>query len=51
MHSSALANQSEIQETCIEFVINNVSPQRNIVKINLNLKVVEIFRDCRDNIF
>ena len=30
---------------CIEFVINNVSPQVN-VKIKLNLKLEEICRDC-----
>ena len=32
-------------KTCIEFVINNVSPQCN-VKIILNSKVEEICRDC-----
>ena len=38
MYSTAWVNQIEIKETCIEFVINNVSAQGN-VKIKLNLKV------------
>ena len=41
MCSTAWVNQTEIKETCIEFVINNVSPQGNL-KIKLNLKVEEI---------
>ena len=36
------------RHVCIEFVINNISPQGN-VKITLNLKVEEIFRDCSAN--
>ena len=36
------------RHVCIEFVINNISPQGN-VKIKLNLKVEEIFRDCSAN--
>ena len=42
----AWANQFEIKGTCIGFVINNVSPQGNNVKLKLNLKVEEICRDC-----
>ena len=41
-------NQFEIKERCIEFVTKNVSPQGN-VKIKLNLKVVEICRNCSPN--
>ena len=41
MCSTAWMNQFEIKDTCIEFVINNVSPQGN-VKIKLNLKMKEI---------
>ena len=48
MYSTAWVNQSEIKETCIEFAINNVSPQCN-VKIILNLKVEEILRDYSPN--
>ena len=29
MYSTAWANQFEIKDTCIEFVVNNVSPQCN----------------------
>ena len=46
MYSIAWVNQFEIKDTCIEFAINNVSPQGNNVKIERNLKVVEICRDC-----
>ena len=35
-------NQFETKDTRIEFVINNVSPQGNNVKIKLNYKVEEI---------
>ena len=45
MYSTAWVNKLEITDTCIEFVINIVSPQGN-VKIKLNLKVEEICRDC-----
>ena len=45
MYSIAWVNQAEIKDTCIEFVINNVSPQGN-VKIKLNSEVEEICRDC-----
>ena len=38
-------SQLEIKDMCIEFVIDNVSPQGN-VKIKLNLKMEEICRDC-----
>ena len=48
MYSTASVNQFEIKETCIEFVINNVSAQGN-VKIKLNLKVEDICRDCSPN--
>ena len=41
-YSAAWVNQFEIEDTCIEFVINDVSPQGNNVKIKLNLKVKEI---------
>ena len=46
MFSTAWVNQCEIKDTCTEFVINNISPQSNDVKIKLNLKVEEICRDC-----
>ena len=49
MYSTAWANQFEIKDTCIEFVVNNVSPQCN-VKIILNLKLEEICRDCSPNL-
>ena len=43
MCSSAWVNQFEIKGTCIEFVINNVSPQGNVkIKSKLNLKIEEI---------
>ena len=32
-------NQFEIKDTCIEVVINNVSPQGNNMNIKQNLKV------------
>ena len=48
MYSTAWVNQFEIKDTCIEFVINNVSQQGN-VKIKLNLKMEEICRDCSPN--
>ena len=35
----ASVNQFEVKDKCIEFVINNVSLQSNIVKIKLNLKI------------
>ena len=34
-----IGNQFEIKDTCIEFMINNVSPRGN-VKIKFNLKVI-----------
>ena len=48
MYSTAWVNQFEIKDMCIEFVINNASPQGN-VKIKLNLNVEEICRDCSPN--
>ena len=48
MYLTAWGNQFEITDTCIEFVINNVSPQGN-VKIKLNFKVEEICRVTRPN--
>ena len=48
MHSTAWVKQFESKDTCVEFVINNVSTQSN-VKITLNLKVEEISRDCSLN--
>ena len=42
-------NQFEIKDTCIEFVIDNVSLQGNNVKIKLNLKVEQIGRDSSPN--
>ena len=49
MYSTAWVNQFGIKDTCIEFVINNVSAQGNNVKIKLNLKVKEICRDFSPN--
>ena len=46
MYSSAWVDQFEIKDTCIEFLINNVSPQGNNVKIKMNLKLEKIFRHC-----
>ena len=40
----------EIKDICIEFAINNVSPQFN-VKITLNLKMEETCRDSGPNFF
>ena len=51
MYSTAGVNQLKIKDMCIEFVINNVSPQGNNVKIRLNLKVEEIYRDCSPSYF
>ena len=48
MYSAAWVNQFIIKDTCIESVINNVSPQGN-VKIKLNLKVEEICKNCSPN--
>ena len=42
-------NQFEIKDKRIEFVINNVSPQGNNMKIKLNLKMEEICRHCGPN--
>ena len=43
-------DQLEIKDTCIEFVINNVSVQgNNYVRIKLNMKVEKICRDCSSN--
>ena len=47
MYSTPWMNQPEIKDTCFEFVINNVSPQGNNVKIKLILKVEKTYRDCR----
>ena len=38
MHSAAWVNQFEIKDTCIEFVINNVSPQGNNAKDKIEFK-------------
>ena len=35
---AAWVNQFEIKDTCIEFVINNVSPQGNNVKDKIEFK-------------
>ena len=51
MYSAAWVSQFEIKDMHTEFVINNVSPQGNNVKIKLNLKLEEICRDCRSNLF
>ena len=48
MYFTTWVNQFEIQDTCIEFVINNVSQLGN-VKIKLNLKVEKMCRDCSPN--
>ena len=50
MYSTAWVNQFEIKYTCIEFVINNVSPQ-GYMKMKLNLQMAEICKDCRPNFF
>ena len=43
-------DQLEIKDTCIEFVINNVSVQgNNYVRIKLNMKVEKSCRDCSSN--
>ena len=42
MYSTAWVNQFEAKDTCIEFVINNVSLQGKNVKTKLNLNVEEI---------
>ena len=39
MYLTTWVDQFEIKDTCTEFVINNVSPQGNSVKIKLNLKL------------
>ena len=51
-----ISESFEIEDTCIEFVINNLSPQGNNVKIKLNFKVekskeiaVPIFCEINDN--
>ena len=49
--STACVNQFEIRGTCIELLSNNVSLQGNNVKIKLNLKMENIFRDCCLNFF
>ena len=51
MYSAAWVNQFEIKDMHTEFMINNVSPEGNNVKIKLNLKLEEICRDCRSNLF
>ena len=50
MYSAAWVDQFEIKDTCIEFVINNVSTQGSNVKIKLNLKVEGICRGCSPNL-
>ena len=45
--STAWVNQFEIKDMCTEFAINNASPQGKNLKIKLNLKVEEIFREWR----
>ena len=49
IYSTALVKQLEIKDMCIDFLINNVSPKGNNVKIKLNLKVQEICRYCNPN--
>ena len=39
MYSAAWVNQVEMKDTCIEFVINNVSLQGDNVKIKVSLKI------------
>ena len=46
MSSASWMNQFEIKDTCIEFVIRNVSPLGNNLKIKFNLKEEEVSRDC-----
>ena len=46
MHPISWVNQFEMKDTCIGFVINNVSPQFNLI---LNSKVEKICRDCSPN--
>ena len=50
MYSTAWVNQFEAKDTCIGFVINNVSLQGKNVKTKLNLNVEEICRDCSPNV-
>ena len=50
MYSTAWMNQFEAKDTCIEFLINNVSSQGNNVKTKLNLNMEEICRDCTPNV-
>ena len=49
MYSTAWMNQFEIKDTCIGFVIDNVSPPGNNLQTKLSLKVEDICRDCRPN--
>ena len=42
MYSAVWVDQFEIKDMHTEFMINNVSPQGNNVKIKLNLKLEEI---------
>ena len=52
MYSNTWVNQFEIIESCIEFVVNNVSEHgNNYVKIKLKLKVGKIWGDCSPNSF
>ena len=46
IYSATWVNQFENEDTCIKFVINNVSPQGDNVEMKLNLKVEEICWDC-----
>ena len=46
MYSTAMVHQFEIKNTCIERLIMS---HHNNVKIKLNLKVEEIWRDCSPN--
>ena len=43
MCPTAWVNQFEIKDTCIEFVINNVSAKGNNVEIKFNLEMKKKF--------
>ena len=50
-YSVAWVEQFEIKGTCIEFANNDASPQANNLKIKLNSKVKEIYRNYGSNFF
>ena len=50
MYLTAWVNLFEIKDRCIEFLFNDFSQQGNNVKIKLNLKVKQIWRDCSLNL-